>query len=123
MELDNGRVKFEGLATEFLQQERFKVAPEDDLIEEKALEFAKSPPKPKNRLLEELVTDSTLVSADTSSASEGEDDSDDEDEDDEETKDALEAPRKLIKDEERAIGQVSLHVWKLYLGLSGGVLF
>lgn len=67
-----------------------------------------------------MVTESTLVSADTSSASEGED-SDDEEE--EENKEVLKAPKKLIEDEGRAIGHVGFNVWKLYLGLSGGVLF
>jgi len=32
-------------------------------------------------------------------------------------------PRKLVEDEARAVGKVSLDVWKLYLGLMGGAFF
>lgn len=116
--LENGRVKFGGPAADFLATDKFRVDEEDEIIE--AALAAKSPAKAKNKLLD-LVSATTAASSEASSASEAESDSESESDDDEFTKEK--PARKLIEDEARAVGMVDASVWKLYLGLSGGVFF
>lgn len=125
VELENGRVKYEGDAATFLADPRFKTLEEEDGIEEKTAEAAakavKSPPQAKNKRLE-LVSESTFVS-ETSSASEAESESDSDGADEAATKLANKPARKLIEDETKAVGHVALSVWLLYLGLSGGTFY
>lgn len=118
VELENGRIKYEGDSKEFLAQPRFKTNDDEETIEDRVAAATKSPQKAKNRALE-LVTESTFVS-EASSASEAESDSETE----EDQEEAKEKPaRKLIEDETRAVGRVGWSVWSLYLGLSGGTFF
>ncbi|KAM0756050.1 P-loop containing nucleoside triphosphate hydrolase protein [Meredithblackwellia eburnea MCA 4105] len=119
VELENGRVKFEGDSKEFLSSPRFKTEKEEEEPIEDKVAVVKSPPKLKNKALD-LVTESTFVS-ETSSASEAESDSDEEEAEEEVKKEK--PARKLIEDEARAVGRVSLSVWTLYLGLSGGIFY
>ncbi|KAI5478748.1 ATP-binding cassette transporter [Pseudohyphozyma bogoriensis] len=128
VELENGRVKFQGSSKSFLESERFKTAAEEeDPIEDKAAAVTsaiKSPTKPKPKAVADLVSASTYVS-ETSSASEGEDESDAEVgmAKTKASKKKEKGPRKLIEDESKAVGRVSWSVWKLYLGLCGGFFF
>ncbi|KAK4052550.1 hypothetical protein OIO90_004318 [Microbotryomycetes sp. JL221] len=121
--LENGRIKYSGGSKEFLESGGFRNA--DD--EEDVVETKQTPIKPRNKQLTNLVAESTVNSADTSSASETE-------ESESEVEDGIELqkekenkkkkdPRKLIDDEQKAVGAVKKDVWKLYLGLSGGIMF
>lgn len=118
--LANGRVKFSGSSKEFLETGGYKNADE----EEEPIETTIKTPaaKPKNKAVAELVTESTYVS-ETSSASEAEDSSDDEDDKEDKVAPVEKKARKLIEEESKAIGHVKWSVWRLYLGLSGGVFF
>ncbi|GAA5926134.1 hypothetical protein JCM3775_005214 [Rhodotorula graminis] len=109
------------------------------------------PTKPKNKTFAQVVAQSKrdgttpASSADVTSASEIGSDDDDDDESDSDPQidkpggaadevsgdqdkgkgkvDGERKPRKLVEDEARAVGKVSLDVWKLYLGLMGGAFF
>ncbi|KAM0789106.1 hypothetical protein ACM66B_003161 [Microbotryomycetes sp. NB124-2] len=119
--LENGRVKFAGGSQEFLESGGFKNAEDDEEPVESNLKAA--PVKPRNKQLANLVAESVAAS-ETSSASETESESEAEDDLDVDKKEKdRKDPRKLIDDEQKAVGAVKWDVWRLYLGLSGGVLF
>lgn len=122
--LENGRVKFEGTSQAFLESGGYKGAEDDEEpIEDKKPVASK--PKPKNKALADLKTESA-VNSEASSASEAESDSESEAEIealDKKIKGEKKAARKLIDDEATAVGAVKWDVWTLFIKLMGGVLF
>ncbi|KAK4047906.1 hypothetical protein OIV83_005089 [Microbotryomycetes sp. JL201] len=129
--LENGRVKYAGGSQEFLESGGFRNAEDDEEPIEnnvkaanvKAANVKAAPVKPRNKQLANLVAESAAAS-ETSSASETESDSEaEEDPDINKNEKERKNPRKLIDDEQKAVGAVKWDVWRLYLGLSGGVLF
>jgi hypothetical protein len=121
-----GDVKFSGTREEFVAgglmaelDENTKPDPEDSPIEEKTFaQVAMKAPPPKNKSLINLsqAQDASEPGSETSSI--------DGDRDDEGTltSSTLELkskpPRKLIEDERRATGRISLAVWKTYFSVS-----
>ena len=116
VELENGRVLFSGDSKEYLSLDRFKIPEEDDEPIEVKL-ASKALLKPKNRALSLVAHDSAATSE--TSGSEAESESDSEDEAEKEDKPA----KKMIEEEQRAVGRVKWSVWKTYLGLSGSIYF
>ena len=116
VELENGRIIFSGEATTYLALDRFKIPEEDDEPIEVKL-ASKALLKPKNRALNLIVNDSAANSE--TSGSEAEDESDSEDEEEKEEK----AAKKMIEEEQRAVGRVKWSVWKQYLAHSGSLSF
>ena len=109
--LENGRVKFEGSAEVFLSQGIFKnVEDDEEAIEDKKPIASK--PKLRNKTLADLKTESVATS-EASSASEAESDSDSEDDLLQGKKEETKAARKLIDDETKAVGAVSFDVSSL----------
>ncbi|SGY80268.1 BQ5605_C008g05343 [Microbotryum silenes-dioicae] len=129
--LDNGRVAFSGDADGFREFGGYKLADDDEPTVESLAKHATPSAKFKNKVLVDLVAESVPVSETNSSASEAESDDEEEEDQAQVTKldpkskavDVKSAPRKLIEEESRAIGTVKWDVWKLYLGLWGGVFF
>ena len=122
--LDNGRVKFAGQGSAFLESPLFKKEKEEEEPVESLVPAEQ--PKLKNKQLGSVIQADTTASTPTSSTDVS-DASDDEDtESDGTKKDGAgkeKKPRKLIEDENRAVGRVSREVWSSYLTKMGGLFF
>jgi len=128
--LENGGVGFTGTGEEFRQSEVYKslagdVAPEEEeqppVVSPTRPQPRKQPSKLTNQLFKN-VADNNIPAFDSGASSPAEsssEESESESEDDE----PAHAPRKLIEEENRAVGHVKFGVWLSYLRANGHLIF
>lgn len=130
LSLESGGVGFEGTSLDFLRSEQYRtlagdVGEEDEPPLEAPIrpQPRKAPSKLTNKIFKN-VAENNLPTFDSGASSQVESSSSEEEsETDSEDDEPKGEPRRLIEDEDRAIGHVSRAVWMTYLRANGHLIF
>ncbi|CAD6886133.1 unnamed protein product [Tilletia controversa] len=106
--LDNGVVRYEGQASDFLQSEHYRGLLDDDKEEKVVQDNIEDGPQ-QNGAAESAGNDKEAGGATANGKA-----------DDKDATPGKAAPRKLVEDEGRNVGAIGLQTWKRYLQMAGG---